>query len=234
MIYDPVDRASEARRRLELWIAFLKLSFATHNSTSIGMLSELLGSACLATMAEVESFVRDLVESLVEEINACGRPIKDLRPTIRVLAAHTQFDSIKSMGLKNDKFWETRVAVTTLDVSDVIASLPVRSSRCPQPPLRGATIRPAQITEVAKIFGFPEPFSFMGQYNGSSLPVSLQKVAEYRNDFAHGGISSSELFSDPIDDVDEVVRHIGNIARFLDEVADGWKDVVSKRSYLRN
>ena len=64
-ITNPEIRASDARLRLETWHTFLSRLSKSSSGFPDEILCELLGNTSVIAMAEVESFMRDLVESIV-------------------------------------------------------------------------------------------------------------------------------------------------------------------------
>jgi hypothetical protein len=224
---DPEIRAAEAGERLEGWRGILTRADAA--STTDETIAELLGSASVATMAEIESFMRDLVESITSAINNEGCAVSSLRPELRVLHAYRTFDSIRNIEMRNNKYWQSRIDLARLHASSEIASLPERSRNRPQAPLRGSTIALRDISEVATIFGFPHP----SQLTENGLQVtSLKKMAEYRNAYAHAEASPIEIFPNPRRELRNVLKYIAHIFDLLNVLAKNWKTVLTERLYL--
>ncbi|WP_147681581.1 MAE_28990/MAE_18760 family HEPN-like nuclease [Actinomyces ruminicola] len=191
--------------------------------------AEMLGSAAVAAMAELEGFMRDLVDSITRDINDRHIPVRLLRPEVRVLHAHSTFESVRTLAPKNDKFWTRRKEIARLHMSDDVASLPARSEKGPQPPLRGTTIALRDIYEVATTFGFRESSRLQG--NGKII-AALKKLSSYRNTYAHGSVPPAEIFSDPTSEIANVIEYIGHVCDLLDLLAEDWNDVLSYKLYL--
>ena len=134
---NPEARATQARLRLEQWRKILMQTDAAGPRYADETICELLGSASVAAMAEIESFMRDLVESIIYTINETKCPISSLRPELHILHAHTTFDSIRKLESRNDSYWQSRINITQLHFSHEVALLPRPSAVGPQRPYFG-------------------------------------------------------------------------------------------------
>lgn len=225
----PEERAAEGRDRLEMWRKLLRSIEVASTQRSADTAAEMLGSAAVAAMAELEGFMRDLVDSITRDINDRHIPVRLLRPEVRVLHAHSTFESVRTLAPKNDKFWARRTEIAKLHMSDDVASLPTRSEKGPQPPLRGTTIAPRDIYEVATTFGFRESSHLQGS---GKITAALKKLSTYRNTFAHGAVPPTEIFPDPTNEITNVIEYIGHVCDLLDLLAEDWSAVLSDKLYL--
>lgn len=223
---NPKERAELARLRLEKWRRLLKLAADRYPDD---ILCELLGSASIATMAEMESFMKDLVETIVADINQTRCSISKLRPELHMLHAHSTYDSVRKVGTSNDSYWQSRIHIAMLHTSKEIASLPGRSRNGPQPPLRGNTISIRDISEVAKVFCFPHSASDL--VSGPELGA-LMKMSGYRNDFAHANNDPAEIFPNPKDDLERIRKNINLILSVIDTLSDEWETVLKMKLFL--
>jgi len=230
MQIDPYVRAEEARERLEKWRAILSGASTGRDKYTDEMLAELLGSSSVATMAELESFMRDLVDSISSAINDAQYPITSLCSELHILHAHSKFTSIQDLRIHSRKYWSSRLEVTQLHTSNEVASLPRAADESPQPPLRGSTIDIRSISEVAEVFCFPHKKSLIS----GSQQGSLHKLHGHRNDFAHAIVPPLTLFPNPHEAVIDTLNDINNILDVLDVLAKEWDSVITQKLFLKS
>lgn len=226
---DPYIRARDARFRIENWHTFLSNILKSDSYFSNEVVCELLGSASVIAMAEVESFMRDLVESIICTINNSNYPINSLQPQLHALHAHQKFDSIRKIETQNDSFWRYRLEITQYHLSQEIAKLPEPSSKHAQPPLRGNTIRLRDIQEIGEILCFPHN---MNSIIKLKQRTALTKLALYRNQFAHAVITPTEIFPNAEREVSNVMMYLSAIMDMLDILAAEWQEVIDKETFL--
>lgn len=191
---------------------------------------ELIGSACVAAMAEIESFMRDLVESIVHTINCSNYAISSLRSELHALHANTTFDQIQKMEKHNKSYWESRIKVTQFHSSKDTARLPEPSPHCAQPPLKGNTIQLADISEVANIFCFPNrPIQSLLT---ARQVTALIKLASHRNSFAHAVEPATNLFPNPNREIDVIMQYLSDVAHIIDVLASEWAATLNDRTFL--
>lgn len=203
-----IELADGAADRIDRWRTELLLlaAGALPNAPEASFLGrELRGAAVVATMAEIENLLREMLVLVAREVNASGTPVRDLVQPLRVLAAHSQFESISST-TKMDERWNKRYQVTRLHQEAAISSLPGKASKGPQPPLDGKTIKPSHVQQVWRVLGL----------SGSPFPsvrasTALTKLASIRNDVAHRNVSISEVFLEP-------GKTAAHLAGYLDEM----------------
>lgn len=212
-----MDLADATAERLDQWRTTL-VQLGTSPSAGVGestfLQIELRAAAIVATMAELEHVVRESLLQLFLEVNSSGTLVRDLKHCVRSLAMHSTFDSL--LNTKNaDTAWSQRSLLTSLEMSSEIASLPLSTTRMPQPPLDGRTIRPAHLFRIWDILGittdvFPAP----------RCQTSLVKMALLRNDIAHRNVPIADVFKQPaataahiaryVDDLELLVLHVAN------------------------
>jgi len=223
-------RADDAARRIDEWRSnLLKLaagSFPEIEETSF-LGRELRGAATVATMAELEALLRDMLISIGAHVTSARVAYRDLRPSLRSLAVHSEFESLVATR-DSEKVWERRQLVTRLDDSDALAILPPRALRSPQPPLDGRTIQSRHISLVWNVLGIQNAIP------SASTVASLKKLTQLRNDVAHRNIEVHEIFSEP-------GRSARNIADYLDDatllalhIGVEWSAYITNRRYLRS
>lgn len=210
-----IELGDEATTRVDSWRQnLLQLaSGALAGMTETEFLGrELRGAAVVATLAEVERLTRESLVLLSQEIDQASVMVRDLVPGLRGLAAHSQFQSL-AQSVKGDPHWESRAAVTTLDVSTEIARFPARTSSSPQPPLDGKTIRTAQMQRIWVVLGM----------EGDAMPsadagASLNALASIRNDVAHGNAPISEIFHEQTKgrSATDLAEHLRHTVKILD------------------
>ncbi|MFJ9189357.1 MAE_28990/MAE_18760 family HEPN-like nuclease [Streptomyces globisporus] len=223
-------RADKFLRRVDDLKKFLAL--VTGNSQTSGnprWASESRDARALAivcVMAELESFTKYLIQETHVAINSSTATVGDLRSSLRQLAAHTTFESLRELN-DHSKLWERRKYATTLDVCAEPVDLPV-NRRQAQPPLDGKTLKPEHFNRLWEIYGIP----------GHSFPsatwgTSLQKMAMLRNDVAHGNISYVEIFQQAGVSLSDVERYVDDIVEFLIHLVESWCRYLSATGYLK-
>lgn len=226
---NPEARATQARLRLEQWRKILMQTDAAGPRYADETICELLGSASVAAMAEIESFMRDLVESIINTINEAKCPISSLRPELHILHAHTTFDSIRKLESRSNSYWQSRINVTQLHFSQDTALLPGPSTKNPQPPLRGNTIALRDISDIATILCFPHSPSVL--LNSPQI-AALRKLSGYRNSFAHATVAPREIFPKPRREISKIIDDIDRISDVLDLLSNEWKAVTAGKLFL--
>lgn len=187
-----LELADSAAARIDRWRTELQRIAVRSSIPEDSFLGyELRGAAVVATMAEVENLLRQILVLVAREVNASRTPVKDLVEPLRVLAAHSQFESISNT-TKMERRWDGRYRVTQLHQEKAISRLPVESSMGPQPPLDGRTIKPFHVQQVWRVLGLAgRPFPSV------EASTALTKLALIRNDVAHRNVSISEVFLEP-------------------------------------
>lgn len=222
-------RADGAAKRIEEWRSNL-LKLAAGSIPEIDEVSflgrELRAAATIATMAELEGLLRDMLISVGAHVNKAGISYRDLKPSLRSLAAHSEFESLVATR-DSGKVWGHRQVLTHLDDSDDLAILPSRTIKTPQPPLDGRTIQPRHISLIWSVLGIHDPIP------SASTVASLKKLTQLRNDVAHRNVEIHVAFSEP-------GRTARNIAKYLDDVllltlhiGVEWGTYITNQSYLR-
>jgi hypothetical protein len=188
---------------------------------------ELRAAAVVATMAELERVVREILVGLTNEVAGAKVEVRNLVPGLRVLAAHSKFQSLMSTS-DSDSHWTGRLAVSRLDLETEIARLPPRASNGPQPPLDGRTIRPSHLRRVWSLL----------EIRGDALPsasadASIAKLASIRNDVAHANAPIDELFhrDDTSRSAKSVARYIEDATLVLLHIGSEVSDYASGRHY---
>ena len=224
------ERADAAARRIDEWRSnLLKLSAGSFSEIDeVSFLGrELRAAATIATMAEVEGLLRDMLISVGAHINTAGVTYRDLKPSLRSLAAHSTFESLVEMR-DSDKVWGYRQLVTHLDDSDDLVVLPSRSFKAPQPPLDGRTIQPRHISLVWSVLGISNPIP------SASTVASLKKLTQLRNDVAHRNVEIHEVFSGPGRTAGSIASYLDDILLLVLHIGVEWGAYISGRSYLRH
>jgi hypothetical protein len=177
-------------------------------------------------MAELEAFTKYLIQETHRELNSLQFSVSDLRPSLRQLAAHTTFESLKALA-DHSKLWEKRKYATTLELCSDAVSLPVEL-RYAQPPLDGRTLRSEHFNRIWEIYGLPN-FAFPM----ATWSASLQKMALFRNDVAHGNIPYDEIFQQAGRSVADVERYVNDISEFVIYLVTTWIEYLQLQGYLR-
>ncbi|MFZ3595483.1 HEPN domain-containing protein [Streptomyces sp. BH104] len=181
--------------------------------------------AVICCMAELEAFAKFLIQETHRELNSSGLPVRRFRSSLRQLAAHATFESLRSLS-DHSKLWEKRKYATTLEVCGDPIALPIEIKHA-QPPLDGRTLRPHHFNRIWEIYGLPgAPFPFV------TWGASLQKMALFRNDVAHGNIPYVEIFQQAGRTVSDVERYVNDISEFSIHLVATWVEYLEAQGYL--
>ncbi|GAA1070510.1 hypothetical protein F4556_004196 [Kitasatospora gansuensis] len=181
--------------------------------------------AVVCTMAELESFTKFIIQETHKEINDSRLSVNKLRPSLRQLAAHTAFESLRELN-DHSKLWERRKYATTLEFCGDPAALPVNHKQA-QPPLDGRTLKPEHFNRIWEIYGLPGD-----AFPHSTWGASLIKMSMLRNDVAHGNIPYVEIFQQAGRSVADVERYVNDIGEFAVHLTATWVEYLEHRGYL--
>lgn len=222
-------RADGAARRIEEWRSNL-LKLAAGSFSEIDEISflgrELRAAATVAAMAELEALLRDMLISIGAHVTSAGVTYRDLKPSLRSLAAHSEFEGLVATR-DSERMWDRRQLVTRLDDSDDLAALPGRTIRSPQPPLDGRTIQPRHISLVWSVLGIHNPIP------SASTVASLKKLTQLRNDVAHRNIEVRDVFSEPGRTASAIAKYLDDVLLLVLHIGVEWGAYVANQSYLR-
>jgi hypothetical protein len=140
-------------------------------------------------MAELEALVTGVLDHVNEEINGLQVQLKDLRPSLRALAAHAHWKSLDA-AVDPTKVWARRQSVTCFDRSADSVALPRSNDREPIPPLDGKTLRAMHMERVAIVYGIDAT-----KIVSTGSVLSLKKLAAARNDVAHANLPFLTIFA---------------------------------------
>jgi hypothetical protein len=219
-------RGERLLRRCDDLKKFLALvRIASQNARWASEAADARALAVVCTMAELESYAKFLIQETHKELNNSGFPLSKLRPSLRQLAAHTTFESLRALS-DHSKLWERRKYATTLEACSDAVELPIES-RFAQPPLDGRTLKPEHFNRIWEIYGLP----------GVSFPfatwsASLQKMALFRNDVAHANIPFADIFKEAGRSISDVERYVNDISEFAIYLGEAWGDYLRNESYL--
>ncbi|WP_280361319.1 HEPN domain-containing protein [Nocardia wallacei] len=186
--------------------------------------AESRGAAIVGICAELEALTRSILQNTHRELNTLRIPFRVLNPSLRQLAAHQIFESLKSLN-DHAKLWEKRAAATTLDGCLDPLTLPVET-RLAQPPLDGRTLRPEHFYRIWDIYDLPGD-----AFPTVSWAASLQKLAMLRNDIAHGNIPFREVFQQAGISQPEVEKYLDDISCFATYLSITWIDYLANQGY---
>lgn len=224
---DALDRAEAAAKRVDEWRShLLKLSSGSMaelvEQSFLGR--ELRAAAAVATMAELEAMLRDMLIGVSDEINSSLTEVRELVPSLRSLASHALFQSLADSP-DSEKQWKGRLAVTQLDGSQDIARLPGRMTKAAQPPLDGRTIQSRHLSLIWEVLGLPDPVP-------SALVVaSLKKLTQIRNDVAHRNVDIYQVFSEAGRTARELAKYLDDIVLLILHIGNEWASYVSAAAY---
>jgi hypothetical protein len=195
-------------------------------AVSTSLLAEARGSAIVGVCAELEALTRTTIQRTHEELNSMGIPYANLVASLRQLAAHHVFESLRELQ-DHSKLWERRLYATTLEKCPDSPQFPI-ARRSAQPPLDGRTLRPEHFYRIWDIYGL----------TGMAFPTvswatSLQKVALLRNDIAHANLPFYEIFKQAGSSVGEVERYLDDIGYFSMHFVFCWSEYLRDEGYLQ-
>lgn len=223
-----IDLAEESAGRLDRWReTLLRVSDGVEIGEDDFLGKELRAAAVVATMAELERLVREVLVGLSVEVATAKVEVRELVPGLRVLAAHAKFQSLLETS-DSETHWAGRLAVSRLDQDADIARLPARSSTRPQPPLDGRTMRPSHLRRVwsmLEIGGDAMP--------SASVDASITKLASIRNDVAHANSPIDEIFhrEDGSRSTASIAKHVEDATLLLLHIGSEVSDYARMRKY---
>lgn len=186
---------------------------------------ELRAAAVVATMAELEALLREMMVLIGQYVNASGALVRDLAPPLRALTANSRFESIAHSS-DQDAIWDQKLAVTHLDVSPDRAIFPGRSRNSPQPPLDGRTIQVRHVAIVWRVLGMKDPIP------KASVVTSLKKLTQIRNDVAHRNVDIVQVFSEAGRTAQDLTSYLDDIVLLVLNIGIAWSDYIEDERYL--
>lgn len=227
---DPLDRAEDAAQRIEEWRSnLLKLGTGTFQEIEeVSFLGrEMRAAAVVATMAELEAILREMLVSIGAHVSSLGLKYRDLAPSLRSLAAHSDFEGLRSTR-DSKKNWEARQLVTRLEDSEELVTLPKAASNSPQPPLDGRTIQSRHISLVWSVLGIENPIP------SASTVASLKKLTQLRNDVAHRNLEISDVFSSPGRTAQSIAGYLDDVTLLVLHIGVEWDSYIKNRGFLHS
>lgn len=219
-----VDRLLNRVDQLQL---LLSQSFGASTDERSSFVSrELRAVAVVGSVAELEALTRATIQRTHAELNSYRLMLCDICPSMRQLAVHGTFESLRDT-VDHSKLWDKRRFATTLETCNQPLSLPIVLQGAPQPPLDGRTLTPKHYHRLWQIYGLPE-----GPFPAVSWEGSLQKLALLRNDIAHGNLPIGEIFAQAGRSAPEIQSYINDIGLFSINFADHWESYLTNQGYL--
>ena len=187
--------------------------------------SREMRAACVVySMAELEALTTTVLHIANAEINSGSHSIKECRPSLRALAGHSTFESLRDT-IDSNKVWQHRQLVTNFEECDEVAILPVSDKS--QPPLDGKTLTPRHFDRIWSIYGLAGQW-----FPNVRCAMTLTKLRGLRNDLAHGNIPFADVFSQPGMTSIEIEAYIADICELFIHLPYAFSDHLTKRSYL--
>lgn len=221
------DRLQKRVERLSTEVSLGAPMLVSRDPRDVTTSQESRAAAIVYTVAELESFTRSVVTETNKFLNARQMRLMTLRRSLRRLALHDVFESLKTAN-EVQKVWERRGLASMCEVDNTIARFPVVSRPHPQPPLDGRTPKPQHYALMWSIYGFAQqPFAT------SAWQTSLQKLSGVRNDFAHGNVPFHEVFQTAGMRPDQILRYLSNITDFAKHIMDCTSEYLRREAYLQ-
>lgn len=184
-------------------------------------------AACIVgTLAELEALTRTFLSQINTQINQAKLAMGDLKPCLRGLAGHADFESLRDSSDAMN-IWTRRSTVTTFEMSRNVALMPL-STRGPQPPLDGKTLTPSHFNRLWSVYGIDG-----GPFPDVSSGQTLQKLSGLRNDIAHGNLPFSEVFKTAGTTSNAVEGYTREMGLFVIHLASAWSGYAATQSYRR-
>ncbi len=223
-----LDQAETMLRRIDNLKKYLTIAkeYAEADKGVLHFLTvEARGSAVVGVCAELEALVRVSLHSCLEALNKRELKLNQIVPSLRRLAVHTVFESLKTLN-EHSKLWERRGFTTTLEVCNDVAEFPIIRKHA-QPPLDGRTLKPDHFSMIWEVFSLPrDPFPEI------SWRMSLQKLSGLRNDVAHGNLKFHQIFQQAGTSIEEIERYLDDMAEFSIHFCDVWGFYMESEGYL--
>ncbi|WP_160310825.1 MAE_28990/MAE_18760 family HEPN-like nuclease [Kocuria sp. SM24M-10] len=184
-----------------------------------GAAEALHASTYVLISATLERTLKESLTALVNEINATRTPLIQVRPSLFSLICDSQFVSIANSGAHESL---NRRVDLTLQFSSHDQCLLNESIL----PLDGRTIRKKHFDPIWRVFGFSN--------NSLDLPrhqFTLETVANFRNDVAHGDASLAEVAGRQT--VEDTLRYVDEIEAVLLHFYSTAEDYLLKSLYVR-
>ncbi|MEU8814933.1 MAE_28990/MAE_18760 family HEPN-like nuclease [Actinoplanes sp. NPDC048796] len=189
------------------------------------LLQEARAAAIVGIVAELESLTRTALTELHQHINDAGVPISTIAACLRQLAAHDEFESLRTLQ-DATKVWEKRAFATSMDRQQRGANLPL-PRRGPLPPMDGRTPTPGLYSRIWAVYGLHREV-----FPVASWSASIQKLSGLRNDVAHGNLPIYQIFQQPAVDVPDIERYIDDVEAFASHFVATITDYIDTKLYL--
>lgn len=228
LVQEITDRGERLLRRYDELKRLLALVQNLGSSVSEAWESsarDARGLAIVCSAAELESLTKFLIQQTHRNLNSTIIVTREMRPSIRQVAAHSTFESLRHLQ-DHSKLWEKRAYATTLDSCLDSVSLPIET-KGPQPPLDGKTLRPEHFNRIWEIYGLPGV-----SFPHSPWALSLQKISSIRNDIAHANLPFDEIFKQPGVSISDIELYIDHLGEFAIHLTSSLIDYLRLRLYL--
>ena len=225
-VWSETDRLLSRVERLDTQLTASFRAYAVEGDRAYAATQDSRAAAIVYSMAELESLTRFVLTEAHKAINVLEVPVRDVRPCLRGLAAHSWFESLRSLQ-ETAKVWERRTLTTTMEDSAEPMRLPVVRRPKAQPPLDGRTPKPEHFALVWVTYGLPdEPFTT------GAWETTLRKLSGIRNDLAHGNVPFHEVFQTAGLQEEAVEGYLADLAHFAIHFASSWITYMTSASYL--
>ena len=206
---------NEAARRIE----FLRrnLARAAHDEPDANLARResaalVKAQSYVLLSAALESYVTTILDAVIAEIGAAGRPQQDLRATLFSMWCAPTFDSLREV--RGRRMWERRTELypPIFSPNGLPAGVPYAL------PLDGRTLTGDHFEVIWKVFGFLPP-ELPGPIHG----LALRDLAGGRNDVAHGNQDPVAFgLAKAVTDVTRLTQRIEDIVEHLALKADEY------------
>jgi hypothetical protein len=188
------------------------------------MTQEARAGVIVYSMAELEALTTSLLLAVNRAINAQKLPHVDLLPSLRSLADHSTFESLRIIK-DADTVWTHRAMVTSYEARQDLVQLPAQEGFL-LPPLDGRTLTPAHFQRIWNVYGLTSEI-----FPPGANPMTLTKLSLVRNDLAHGNIPFFQVFQQPGYTVTQVERYLSEMCLFAIHLAATLANYVDSGGY---
>lgn len=185
---------------------------------------EIRAACVIYSMAELEALTTTVLQIANAEINSGAYSVKECRPSLRALAGHSTFESLRDT-VDSNKVWQHRQLVTSLEKCDEVTALPLSNRN--QPPLDGKTLTPRHFDRVWTLYGLDGQW-----FPNVRCAMTLSKLRGLRNDLAHGNIPFHDIFSQPGMTANEIESYLDDISELFIHLSHSFSEHLTNKSYL--
>lgn len=175
------------------------------------------------TCASFEDFFKSSLQSLILEVQSSVSSIIELAPCYMTLCHANHFESISDHEKTGHEKWKYRLDISREVIENTSPNLEPLNL-----PIDGSTVRSEHLSHVWGFFGFPR-YHFPN--SNQSYPVTMNSLADDRNDIAHGDTTPDEYGRNS--SVEQIVRKIERIDTISVHICLSIENYLNNEDFLR-